>query len=173
MKSPQPHATGMAGNRYSVMLVDDSDDDRMFMRRAFRSHPSLVVVAELRDGEAAIEYLAGTGKFGSREKFPYPDVLLLDLKMPRKTGHEVLEWLRDNRARPLCVVVLSGSFLPKDITRSRELGADAYFTKEALFEQQQAMITEIENLLRRMASGNQHGHQGLAATGVASDFSSA
>jgi len=134
---------------YSVLLVDDSEDDRLFVRRALRKHPGFTLVGELRDGEAAIEYLGGLGKFGDREQFPYPDLLLLDLKMPRKTGHEVLEWLRDNRTQRICVVVLSGSFLPKDVSRSRELGADAYFTKEALFEEQEAMVTQIEGILKR------------------------
>ncbi len=133
---------------YSVLLVDDSDDDLLFMRRALRSRPGFLVVGELRDGEAAIEYLGGQGKFANRDEFPYPDVLLLDLKMPRKTGHEVLEWLQNNKRPGLRVVVLSGSFLPQDITRSRELGADAYFTKEALFEEHHRIILEIEKILK-------------------------
>jgi CheY-like chemotaxis protein len=146
--APQRHGATRAAGSYRVLLVDDSEDDRLFMRRALRDKPEFVVIGELRDGEAAIHYLGGQGAFANRAEFPYPDVLLLDLKMPRKTGHEVLEWLQGQRREKLCVVVMSGSFLPKDITRSRELGADAYFTKEALFEQQKATITEIENLLR-------------------------
>jgi CheY-like chemotaxis protein len=147
-----PLAMQKTGEKFSVLLVDDSDDDRLFMRRAFQAHPAFVVVGELRDGEAVINYLAGDSKYGDRREFPLPDVVLLDLKMPRRTGHEVLEWLREHRPKGLRVVVLSGSFLIKDITRCRELGADAYFTKEALFEQHQAMIAEIENLLKNGAS---------------------
>jgi CheY-like chemotaxis protein len=140
---------------FSVLLVDDSEDDRLFVRRAFRKNPGFAVVGELCDGEAAIAYLAGHGEFSNREKFPYPDVVLLDLKLPRKTGHEVLEWLQGQKPAELRVVVLSGSFLPEDITRSRELGADAYFKKEALEERQQAMIVEIEKLLKTNVELNQ------------------
>jgi CheY-like chemotaxis protein len=128
--------------------VDDSEDDRLFVRRAFRKNPGFTVVGELCDGETAIAYLAGQGEFSNREKFPYPDVVLLDLKLPRKTGHEVLEWIQAKKLGKLRVVVLSGSFLPEDIIRSRELGADAYFKKEALEEQQQAMIAEMGKLLK-------------------------
>jgi CheY-like chemotaxis protein len=138
----------MAKDIFSVLLVDDSDDDRLFVRRALRKSPGFVVVGELCDGEAAIAYLAGQGEFGNREKFPYPDVVILDLKLPKKTGHEVLEWFRAQRLGKLSVVVLSGSFLPEDITRSQELGVDAYFKKEALAEDQQAMIAEMEKILK-------------------------
>jgi CheY-like chemotaxis protein len=137
----------MAKEVFTVLLVDDSDDDLLFLRRALRKNPAFEVVGELCDGELAIAYLAGQGEFGNRERFPYPDVVLLDLKLPKKTGYEVLEWLQTRRNGNLHVVVLSGSFLPEDITRSRELGADAYFKKEALEEEQQAIIAEVKKLL--------------------------
>jgi CheY-like chemotaxis protein len=143
-----PGQTLMAKDTYSVLLVDDSDDDRLFVRRAFRKTPGFQVVGELCDGEAAIAYLAGEGEFGNRERFPYPDLLLLDLKMPKKTGHEVLEWFRAQSLAKLRIVVLSGSFLPEDISRSQKLGADAYFKKEALEEEQQAIIAEIKEMLK-------------------------
>jgi CheY-like chemotaxis protein len=132
---------------YSVLLADDSEDDRLFIRRAFRRNPRFRLVGEACDGESAIAWLAGEGEYRDREKYPFPDVLLLDLKMPRKTGHEVLEWLQIQDFKGLWVVVLSGSFLPTDIERSRALGAHAYFKKDALHEQQQAMIADIESML--------------------------
>jgi CheY-like chemotaxis protein len=138
----------MAKEALSVLLVDDSDDDRLFVGRALRKSPGFKVIAEVCDGEAAISYLAGEGKFADREKYPYPDVLFLDLKLPKKTGHEVLEWLQAEASRKLPVIVLSGSFLPQDVTRSRELGAVAHFKKEALQEEQEAAIAAIEKLLK-------------------------
>jgi DNA-binding NarL/FixJ family response regulator len=72
--------------------------------------------------------------------------------MPLKTGHEVLAWLQTQRFEELRVVILSGSFLAQDITRSMELGADAYFKKEAMEEEQKAMIREIEKLLAKPVS---------------------
>lgn len=138
----------MAKDVLSVLLVDDSDDDRLFIRRALRKSPRLKVVAEVCDGEAAISYLGGDGEFADREKYPYPDVLFLDLKLPKKTGHEVLEWLHADGHNKLRVIVLSGSFLPQDVMRSQELGAVAHFKKEAFQEDQQATFATIENLLK-------------------------
>jgi CheY-like chemotaxis protein len=138
----------MSKQTFSVLVVDDSDDDRLFICRALQKNPGFAVVGELPDGDAAIAYLAGDGGFANREKYPYPDVLLLDLKLPKKTGYEVLEWLQQNDRGGLSVVVLSGSFLPEDIVRSRELGADAFFKKEPMEEERLAMIVEMEKMLR-------------------------
>jgi len=134
---------------FSVLVVDDSDDDRLFVRRAFRNNPAFVMLGELGDGEMAINYFEGQGEFADREKYPFPDVLLLDLKLPKKSGYEVLEWLREKGHDKLRVVILSGSFLPQDITRCQELGAHGYFKKEALAEEQQIMIADMEKMLRQ------------------------
>jgi CheY-like chemotaxis protein len=136
-----------AKNRYSVLLVDDSEHDRLFLRRALQATPQFVIVGELDDGEAAIEYLDGQEQFSDRTKYPFPDVMLLDLKMPRKTGHEVLEWLQTQLFDDLFVAVVSGSFLPDDIARSMALGADAYFRKGAMRQEVEAMIGKITLML--------------------------
>ena len=141
---------------YSVLLVDDSEDDRLFMRRALDQNPRFAVVAEVCDGEDAIEYLSGQGGFGDREKHPFPDIMLLDLKMPRKTGHEVLQWLQAHKLGGLFVVVVSGSFLPEDVARSMALGAGAYYKKNALKEEQAAMIRAIENLADKFHDDPDH-----------------
>jgi CheY-like chemotaxis protein len=132
---------------FSILLVDDSFDDRLFARRALCRNPRFVLVGEVFDGESAIAYLAGEGEYADREKYPFPDVLLLDLKLPRKTGHEVLEWIQSRNFANLQVIVLSGSFLPEDVTRCRELGAHGYFKKEALAEEQLSIISAMEELL--------------------------
>ena len=137
----------MAKAIYSVLLVDDSADDRLFIRRAIHKNKRLVIVRELEDGDAAIAYLDGHEPFKDRELHPFPDVVLLDLKMPRKTGHEVLEWLQMKKFLGLYVVVVSGSSLPEDVQRSKELGAHAYYKKNALREEQEAMILEITQRL--------------------------
>ena len=131
-------------------MIDDSEDDRLFMRRALRDNPKLVVVGEVCDGEDAISYLTGQGAFSDREKHPLPDVLMLDLKMPRKTGYDVLEWLRTRSFKDLAVIVISGSSLPEDIARSLALGAHGYHRKTALKEEQEAMVREIEESLNRV-----------------------
>lgn len=106
-----------------------------------------MLIGEVEDGVSAVAWLAGQGAYGNRETHPFPDVLLLDLKMPRMTGHEVLAWLQSQAFAGLCVVVLSGSFLPRDIAHSRQLGANAYYKKDATEAQQQAMLADIIELL--------------------------
>src|SRR3974390_1629721 len=109
----------------AILLADDSEDDRFFIRKAIGQNPRFVLVGEVQDGEEAIAYLSGKGNYGKRAEHPFPDVLLLDLKMPRKTGHEVLQWLQTQSFEQLRVIVVSGSVLPEDITKSTALGADA------------------------------------------------
>lgn len=139
--------TRVAKDKYSVVLVDDSEDDILFIRRAIRHHPRLVIVGEVHDGEDAIHYLNGEGIFHDRVKYPFPDVVLLDLKMPRKSGHDVLRWLQQQSFENLFVAVVSGSFLPEDIERSLALGANAYYQKNALRDEQENLILSIERKL--------------------------
>jgi CheY-like chemotaxis protein len=122
------------------------------MRLALRHHDRLKIVAELCDGQEAIKYLTGHGGFGDRKKYPFPDLMLLDLKMPRVTGYEVLQWLQTQAFDDLTVVVVSGSILPEDIHKCLELGADAYHVKESLKEPQERMLREILKLLERRRS---------------------
>jgi DNA-binding NarL/FixJ family response regulator len=137
----------MSKDKYTLLLVDDSEDDRLFMRRAISANPRLMIVGEVGDGDLAIDYLAGRGAFADREKHPLPDAMLLDLKMPRRTGHEVLQWLKAQSFKDLFVAVVSGSFLPEDIALSMAFGANAYFKKNALKEEQEAMLREVLSLL--------------------------
>jgi len=133
---------------YSVLVVDDSADDRFFLRHSLgKEGGRLVVVGELCDGEEAMAYLGGRGKFADRQQFPVPDLMLLDLKMPKKDGHEVLAWLRNRRMIWPIVVVLTSSILPADITRSLDLGAAAYHVKTSERGQQAELIRALEKLL--------------------------
>ena len=138
----------MAKQTYSVLLVDDCEDDRLFARRAFTQHPKFAVAGEVCDGEAAIAWLAGLGEFSNREKFPFPDVVVLDLKMPRLSGHELLAWLQTQAFDGLRVVVLSGSLLPADMDKSRELGADAHYQKDVCGPPR-AMMADLAAMLDR------------------------
>ncbi|HTA30039.1 MAG TPA: response regulator [Candidatus Cybelea sp.] len=142
-------AVDASKQKCAVLLADDCDDDRFFIRKAIDENARLAIVGEVQDGEEAIAYLSGKGDFGNRQQHPFPDVLLLDLKMPRKTGHEVLEWLQTQSFKQLKVIVISGSVLPDDIVKSSALGADCYLKKSSLREEQAAMVREIEAVCNR------------------------
>jgi CheY-like chemotaxis protein len=132
---------------YSILLTDDSINDRLLMRQALRKHPRLCLIGELGDGAEAIAYLKGEGKFQNRQQHPFPDLLILDLDMPRQTGFEVLAWLLGQKFSRLRVVVASSSVRPEDCEQSLALGADAFHVKSASRQGREAMICGIEKLL--------------------------
>jgi CheY-like chemotaxis protein len=142
------HETIMIRDTHTVLLVDDSEDDRFFMRKSLERSSILTVIGETRDGQEAMDYLTGEGIFGDRQAYPIPDVLLLDIKMPRKNGYDVLEWLQSQSFREMTVAVVSGSWLAEDIAKSMILGAHGYFKKTVIKEEEDEMLRGIENLIR-------------------------
>jgi CheY-like chemotaxis protein len=116
----------------NILYAEDNPDDAVILKIVFRRAGLPQLVSCVDDGEDAIEWIGGTGKFADRERYPFPDLLLLDLKMPRKSGFDVLEWLRDSEPfGHLPVVILSSSDDPRDITRAAGLGVTKYFKKSA------------------------------------------
>ena len=113
------------------LIVDDSEDDQFFLERELKKAlPRSSIVGIVGDGEAAVEYLNGAGRFADRALFPLPDVMLLDLKMPRMNGFDVLRWLRLQNLNELMVIVVSSSILMDDVQTARALGAQHYVVKE-------------------------------------------
>jgi CheY-like chemotaxis protein len=110
------------------LLVEDNEDDVFFMERAFQQAGVRNPLHVVRNGEEAIEYLSGQNDFSDRERYPLPDLIFLDLKMPGVNGFEVLKWMRDQSLK-LPVAVLTSS--PEEIDRQRafELGAECYLLK--------------------------------------------
>ena len=95
----------------------------------------------------AVAYLGGEGDYADREEYPFPDLVLLDLKMPRLDGFEVLQWIRTNPVtKTLPVVVLAGSSFRADVRRALELGANSYAVKPAKFEELQVLIDQIADV---------------------------
>jgi len=118
-----------------ILLAEDRDDDvfttRKALRDAFIENPLKIV----HDGEQAIAYLNGTGRFSDRSKYPLPALLLLDLKMPRKNGFEVLAWLRAcKQFRSLPVIVLTSSQDLTDVKRAYHVGATSFLWKPLGFK---------------------------------------
>ena len=114
----------------TILLVDDSDNDRVLMRLAFKKASFNWPMLELCDGEDAIAYLKGDGPYSDRKQFPLPTVMLLDLNMPKKNGFEVLKWARAQEAfKRLQIIVLSASTRQDDVKRAYYLGANSFLVK--------------------------------------------
>jgi CheY-like chemotaxis protein len=117
-------------NSQTILLVEDNEDDAFFMQQALKDAEIVNPLQIVEDGQQAIDYLAGMGRFADRQKYPLPMVVFLDLKLPIKSGHQVLEWIR---AQPefekLIVIVLTSSNEPVDLNRSYHLGANSFVVK--------------------------------------------
>ena len=113
-----------------ILLVDDSEDDRFLLRRSFEKAGIVNPVQEVSSGRKAIEYLKGDGKFGDRAEYPFPGIVLLDLKMPEIDGFEVLEWIRNKlELRGVLIIVLSQLDELRQINRAYALGANSFLMK--------------------------------------------
>ncbi len=125
----------MAAEAFNILLVEDDPNDVLLVQRAFHKGKLNTTVHVASDGQQAEDYLAGRAGYADRSAHPLPLLLLLDLKLPRKSGHEVLAWLREQPVlKRVPVVVLTSSRESPDITRAYELGANSYLIKPVVFD---------------------------------------
>jgi CheY-like chemotaxis protein len=118
-----------------ILLVEDNPQDVLLIQRAFRKANLTIPLQVVNDGEAAVHYLSGEGLYGDRLDYPLPVLILLDLKLPRKSGAEVLAWLRQQpQLKRLPVVVLTSSKEYADINNVYDLGVNAYMVKPVAFD---------------------------------------
>ena len=114
----------------TVLLVEDSEDDALIMRMACQRTGIPHTFRLVTDGEAAMAYLSAKGVYADRTAYPMPDLIFLDIRLPKRTGHEVLEWVRSQpEVRNLPVVVLTTSKESTDISRAYSLGVTSYLRK--------------------------------------------
>ena len=116
--------------RSVTLYIEDSEDDAFFLKRAFKSigYPGEFLV--VTDGSEGQQYLEGAGKFADRGKFPLPDLIICDIKMPHVTGHEFVRWFRSQTEfANLPIFMFSSSGLMRDMATAMERGADRYFVK--------------------------------------------
>jgi CheY-like chemotaxis protein len=115
-----------------LLLVDDDDHDSFFFQNAVKAAGISMRVIRIRDGQEAIDYFRGKGRFADRKQFPIPQMTLLDIKMPRRNGFEVLKFLRRSaRFEKAIVIALTSSSDEKDIQQAHLLRIDAYLVKPA------------------------------------------
>ena len=133
-------------NQPVVLVAEDREDDLFMLRRSFEQVGFDTPVQYVRDGEQAIAYLAGKGRFADRAEYPLPSVLLLDLKMPRKNGFEVLEWIRvQPHLVALRTIVLTTSEDVFEVNRAYKLGAASFLTKPLNFTEFKDTIVAVHN----------------------------
>ena len=153
----------------SILYAEDREDDVFFLRRACRraGFDGVMQIHSVNDGQMAVDYLTGAGVYADRTRFPRPDLVLLDLKMPRRSGLEVLEWIR---AQPemteLPVFLLTSSNQQADIERASALGANGYFIKPGGIGELATMVDELAN-----AVGVRPPHAALMAAAAAASIS--
>jgi CheY-like chemotaxis protein len=127
-----------------VLLVEDDPNDVLLIRRAFKKaqHPNPTQVVQ--DGEQAIAYLSGDQQYADRQAYPLPGLILLDLKLPRKSGFEVLQWVRQQPLlKRIPVVVLTSSKQSPDVNKAYDFGANSYLVKPVEFDELVDLITTL------------------------------
>ena len=128
----------------SILLVEDNPDDVLLTRRAVRKAGLLTSLAVVGDGDEAVAYLEASGAFSDRKAFPLPTLILLDLKLPKRSGLEVLQWIGSRQALATTpVIVLTSSTEEEDIRQAYQYGANSYLQKPVAFN-------ELVNLLHRL-----------------------
>jgi CheY-like chemotaxis protein len=120
----------MIANRSLILLVEDDENDVFFMERAMAKANLDSPIHVARDGQEALDYLAGNGRYADRSSYPLPRCIFLDLKLPFINGFEILEWIRNQpNLAHISVLILTSSPEECDRERAGQLGAKAYLVK--------------------------------------------
>lgn len=128
----------------TILQVDDDPNDVYLLQHAMKKAGVANPVQVVSDGQQAIDYLQGAGKFCDREKFPFPCLLLMDLKLPYVMGLDVLRWIRTQPRAPLMVIMLTASAEEADIAEAYRLGANAFLTKPSEASKLEDMVKAIK-----------------------------
>src|SRR5690348_16539021 len=117
-------------DRVTILLAEDREDDIVLIRKAFKDGGIRYPLMIVRDGEEAISYLSGQGRYSNRELYPIPALFLLDLTLPVTDGFEVLRWVRSRpELEDMPVIVLTASDRIRDVNQAYRLGAYSFLVK--------------------------------------------
>lgn len=129
-----------------VLYAEDDENDVFLLERAFLRARVENPLQAVKDGAVAMRYLSGINEFSDRERFPRPCLALLDLNLPRKSGLEVLQWVRATaELRSLPVILLTSSSQTRDIQAAYALGANGYLVKPAGTEKLVELVTSLRD----------------------------
>ena len=141
----------MTSQPFTILHVEDDPNDVLLVSRAIQKANTSMVVRSVGDGDQALAYLSGTDAFVNREEHPIPHLVLLDLKMPRKSGLEVLAWIRQQaNLKRILVVIFTSSKHDHDINRAYELGANSYLVKPVGFDALQETMKQVDHYWARI-----------------------
>lgn len=134
-----------------ILLVEDDSNDVLFIQRAFRRSKLESSMQVVRDGDEAVAYLSGEGKYADRNLYPLPGMILLDLKLPRRSGLEVLEWLRNQPVlKRIPVVILTSSKEHNDVNKAYDMGVNSYLLKPVNYNALNEMIDTLNAFWLRL-----------------------
>jgi len=132
-------------NTERILVAEDDPQDAFFLKREFGKAGVTITLHFVQDGQEVIDYLEGKGIFADRQTYPMPDLVLLDLKMPRLNGFDVLGWLRKQAGlKRLPVIIFSSSSESVDINRAYDLGANSYLVKPHAVEELSALVNRLK-----------------------------
>jgi len=125
----------------TILLAEDEENDVFLVERALQKLGFVECVFICRDGEEATQYLQGTGPYSDRAAFPFPSIIITDLKMPRKGGFEILRWLKDHpECHVIPVIILSASNERRDVREAYREGANCFLVKPSSFDALLALL---------------------------------
>lgn len=131
----------MTTTKDTLLLVEDDPNDIILFEKAVKKNKLPVGFSVVRDGEKAISYLSGHGKYKNRKDYPLPNLIVVDLKLPRKSGFEVLEWIKNHPdLKDIPVVVLSSSKQTQDVQLAYGLGTNSYLVKPIGFKELHKLV---------------------------------
>ncbi len=155
--------------RLRILLAEDDDNDVLLLRRALAKAKLEQPIFIARDGQEVVDYLQGQSPFNNPDQYPLPNLLLLDLKMPKLDGFQVLEWLKGQceLSRNIVVVVFSCSAQNDDLRRACDLGAHFYVVKPHDPRELEHIIERVRDYWRDVSyPGNGHGTDPVRRPGV-------
>lgn len=135
---------------YHILLAEDDENEVFFVRESFKKAGIVNPLEVVKNGQEAMDYLSGEGQYADRSRFPLPCLIILDLQMPRRTGIDVLEWLRaqpDLRCLP--VIIHSGSSQESDVDKLYQRGANAFVVKPGSMIERIDLATHIKGFWLR------------------------
>ena len=127
-----------------ILLVEDNPTDVLLIKRAFEQAKMANPVHVISDGDTAVEYLGGEGAYADRARYPLPILILLDLKLPRRSGLEVLAWLKEQESlKRIPVVMLTSSEQPRDVDAAYDSGVNSYLVKPVEYDSLFKMLKAV------------------------------